>query len=222
MSARADFTIVTLEHLELNSTAHKLFLYLKSALEKAGIKEIKRVEAPSARNLSMADQGKVDALFGDSALTLSSYKNLIKTKLPYFKLELDVVYLKANSKFDPQKIGKYQGVALLNRPEVMDIITKKGLDIFQTPSREQALKMLFDKRVDYAIMPLNMLDDYFAADSRLDSTLAVAKNVLPAVHYYFVLHRRHQRLLPAIERSLAEASRNLSQYPELKSIVIKY
>jgi hypothetical protein len=216
------FKIVTIEHLELNYTAQKAFDYLKGALENAGIENIERVDAPSGRTLSLVNQGKFDALFADSSYRLSSYENLIKPRFPYFKVRLDIISLKSNLRFNPKNLEKFHGATLLNRPEIMDLKLKKNYDFYQIPSIEQAIKMLVEKRVDYIIMPWSMLGGYFAADPSLESRLSLAQNILPDVEYYVVLHKRHQKLLPAIEKSLIAASRDLSKFPELESIVIKY
>jgi ABC-type amino acid transport substrate-binding protein len=117
-----------------------------------------------------------------------------------------VVSLKNNKKFNEAKLATFSGAIVLNNSSLQSEVVKRTLQVIEVNvGYPELVKMLISERVDYIIMPEEILAGILDQDKKLANSLSMSNNVFIRTPLYFSLNKKHKALMPKIEKSLSKA-----------------
>ena len=173
---------------------------LKEVYKKLNL-QVSFVYLPGERSLALSNSGDLDGEVARQAGIEKNYPNLIRVNVPLQTVTLfaysknPAITVTDSQSLKPYRIGYLRGVKAIEK-QFADFHLEAVTTI------EQAFTMLAHNRVDIVIS-----GDEAGAIGNLPLAEMEIKKLMPAVHQFSIYHylnKKHQDLIPALERILAE------------------
>ena len=196
--------------------------FVSDILTDAGFK-VKLVEVPRKRGAFAVDSGEFDALPIRGLDDAKDLPNLIVTSFPLGYTIFRVVSLSSHPKFSESKLQDFSGAIVLNNASLQAEAKRRQLKMNEVnASYPDLVKMLSSKRVEYIIMPEEFIDSILDQNTALKNLLRISKNTFVKTPLYFSMNKKHQALMPKIEKSLRKALQgDLSRYKYIRKSLNK-
>lgn len=195
---RADiWRVGAVEQYPLNGVIAEV---MTEAYARAGL-QFEISEWPSPRSVQLADQGILDAELGRIEGIGAIYPNLIK--VPVLLMTFEIVAVTA----DPDLAGT--PLAALNQYRLgispgmplYDQINLPTDEAFQPSTAQQLLRMTQARRVDFALIPVTLAQEWQQSSSK---TLYILPGKLATFRIYHFINAKHADRLDALTRALQE------------------
>jgi ABC-type amino acid transport substrate-binding protein len=211
-------SLVVVRDYETIAAYKEVVDFVKLAIEDTGIK-VKVVEVPRKRGAVSVDSGEYDALPIRGPEDAKSLPNIIISSFPVVFTNFRIVSLKNNKKFSEAKLKTFSGVMALNNSSLQSEVEKRELQVIGlNVGYPELVKMLISGRVDYILMPEEILAGILDQDKTLAKSLNMSSNVFTRTPLYFSMNKKHKDLMPKIEKSLAKALQgDLSRYKYIRN-----
>jgi len=188
------------------------------AIEDAGIK-VKVIEAPRKRGALAVDNGTYDALPFRGLDDAKELPNVITTSFPMAFTIFRVVSLVNNKKFVESTLKDFSGAIVLNNASLESEVHKRSLHVSEVNvNYPDLVKMLMSGRVDYIIVPEELIASLFDQEKSLIKLLKVSDNVFVKTPLYFSMNKKHRGMMAKIEKSLRKAlTGDISRYKYIRN-----
>ena len=216
-AAHAEKLAVAQEEIYTNSPAYlQLKDFMRATLAKAGL-EAEYVALPLTRANVMNVSGEVDAQLIRAPSVLKDFPQLRGTSFPIFFTNVRFIYLKNNKSFDENSLQKYNGVGPLNNAGLTEAIKDQQLKLVEVRNLSQAVGMLRSQRVDYILLPEEILKGLYEKFPGLEAEAKLSKRIFLRYPLHFIVNEKKAYLLPKIEKAFREeVKKSLEHYPLIK------
>ncbi|WP_373999039.1 hypothetical protein [Bdellovibrio bacteriovorus] len=187
--------------------------FVADTIQSVGI-NVKIVELPRKRNAAEVNNGTFDALPIRGLEDAQDFPNVITSTIPVAFTNFRMMWLKDKA-VNESEIHKYSGAVVLNNATLQTQIKKVGIKVTEVNvGYAELLKLLKSKRVDYVIMPEEIIESLKVASPKLAEGVQVSENVFVRTPLYFTMHKKHKDLMVKIEEGLRKSLKgDLSKYP---------
>ena len=195
----AGHDVLRLSGMEPNAISEAAARHLRRAYERIGIK-LEIFSLPRKRALIAADRGDFDGVVARAAIITRDYKNLLRVPTPVAYLRIRAYGRQGAKKIasldelESYRIGILRGVPLLEQKT-------SALNRFAANTPSQLMHMLRAGRIDAVLLAERVAESTIAKEHL--HGIAAISGVLAEAPLYHFLNRRHNALLPAIDRALA-------------------
>lgn len=201
LSVAKPLTLVAADGYQKVAAYKEVVDFTVDVLKDAGL-EVKIVEVPRMRGALTVENGENDALPIRGLEDAKLLPNVLVTSFPIAFTNFRVVSLKANKAFKEKALKKFSGAVVLNNSSLQKEISKRQLQVNEVNvSYPELVNMLVLKRVDYIVVPEELVTSIQDSDKSLKTKLKVSANAFVRIPLYFSIHRKHRALLPEIEKS---------------------
>ncbi|WP_155722586.1 transporter substrate-binding domain-containing protein [Bdellovibrio bacteriovorus] len=190
--------------------------FVADSIQSVGI-TVKLIELPRKRNAAEVNNGTFDALPIRGLEDAQEFPNVITSSIPVAFTNFRMMWLKDKT-VNGSEIHKYSGAIVLNNATLQARVKKVGLKVTEVNvGYAELLKLLNSKRVDYVIMPEEIIESLKAASPKLAEGVQVSESIFVRTPLYFTMHKKHKDLMVKIEEGLRKSLKgDLSKYPFIR------